>query len=436
MRKGQQIVYALFGLLLISITYFTERSQSALLLLQFSLLFVAYYWLFKKQDTFEEQNLFRLAIVFRLLLLFAIPNLSEDVYRFIWDGQLWIKGIDAYKFLPTTLMSEMPEAVDPKLFEQLNSPNYFTIYPPLNQLIFIGAAYMKSTYFSILFIRVLIIGAEILSLIGLPKLLRGIPKSNALFILYAFNPLVILEMSGNLHFEAFVVCAIIWSVIYFKKNQWIKSGAMMGLAIGFKILPIILLASFFRKLNLKQYVAFIVTAIVIASLTLLPLLETNIFTGIKESAQLYFQSFEFNASIYYVVRFIGFQVYRYNIIQTAGPYIAVVGISCIIVFNLLMSSKVGIWERMLFSWTLYCLFATTIHPWYIIPLVLFGSMSHYKFPILWSFLIGFTYIGYSASCFQEILWITALEYILVISFAVFEIRNKYIIKNDEQINAN
>ncbi|MFT4741360.1 MAG: alpha-1,6-mannosyltransferase [Marivirga sp.] len=436
MRSRQhQIVLVLFGLVLVTISYFTERSQSPVLLSQFSALFIGYLWLYRYANEINDADIFKSAVAFRVLLICAIPNLSEDVYRFIWDGHLWLNNIDAYQYLPSIVVEQMPTIVSSTLYNKLNSPNYFTIYPPLNQLLFLGAALFKHTYLSIVFIKLFIVAAEVLSLVGLRKLLLNQVNSTKVFVIYAFNPLVILEMSGNLHFEAFVVCALIWTVVFFKQNKYLKSGLMMGLAIGFKILPIILLASFFRKLKLSQYVLWVSVAIGSAFISFLPLVQTHIFSGIQESAQLYFQSFEFNASLYYFARYIGYQIYGYNIIQTAGPYIALTGIFLIVLYNVFIARNILIWERMLFSWLIYCLFATTIHPWYIIPLLLFGAMSGYGFPILWSFLIFFTYLGYSTTGFTENLWITTFEYILVLAYAVFEISIKYIRNHDETINA-
>ncbi|MDX1371854.1 MAG: hypothetical protein R3321_05255, partial [Nitrososphaeraceae archaeon] len=434
MDKKGVFILCLFTILYILLSYFTHRSDSIILLCSYSLLFISYVSFIYLADSYKLKQLFFSAFFIRLLILFAIPNLSDDVYRFIWDGRLWLQGVDAYHFVPKYLVDNYPKLIDTELYKQINSPEYFTIYPPLNQLIFLGSAYFDNILYSILFIKLTVLSAEIFGLLGIYKLIKKGYISEKTFILYAFNPLVILELVGNLHFEAFVICFLIWSVYFLNKRDTLRSGAFTGLAIGFKILPVLLLASFFKKFTFSKYLLFISIALITALLSIIPLFNTHIFTGISESAQLYFQNFEFNASIYYLVRAIGYKIYGYNIIETAGPYITLVGILSISIYNIYIDSKVNIWERMLFSWFIYCLFSMTVHPWYIVPMILFGSMSNYKFPVLWSFLIFFTYIGYTDQGFQENLIVTAIEYILVLIFAVFEVYKKHF-NHDKKINA-
>ncbi len=415
------VLLIIFGLLLITITYFTQRHETALLLTQYAVLFTIYSYFCFRKEPFRVKHIIIVGLVFRLVLLFAVPNLSEDVFRFIWDGKLWLSGVDAFQYTPIELMQAKVPLPDAQLYNQLNSPAYYTIYPPINQLLFILSALFNDTTISIIVLRILIISTEAVTLLHLSKLISANGFNHRKFIFYAFNPLVILELSGNLHFEAFVICFFVLALYFIHKKQWIKSALAMGLSIAFKILPIILLAAFFRKMKIWKYVAFVLISLAVVAATFTPLLNSSIFAGGGQSAQLYFQNFEFNASIYYLARAFGFWIKGYNIIETAGPFVIAIGFVCIVAYNLLVSIKVAIAERALFTWFIYCLFATTIHPWYIIPMVALSVLTTYKFPLLWSLLVFLTYAGYSTTRYTEQLWIIALEYILVIGFAVFEV---------------
>ncbi|WKK75411.2 hypothetical protein QYS49_28350 [Marivirga salinae] len=291
-------------------------------------------------------------------------------------------------------------------------------------MIFAIGGILENTTLGIITIRLFIISAEIGTLILLPKVLMQYGKDSNLSLFYAFNPLVILELSGNLHFEAFVIFFLAWGIYEFEKRRNHKSAIALGLAISFKLVPLILLAGFFRKLHLKQYIKFILLAGLVAIVSFLPFLFSDALKGISTSTSLYFKNFEFNASLYYLIREIGFAVKGYNIIGTAGPLLGILSFSAMVIFNILASSKMKLPERMLWTYLIYFLFATTVHPWYVLPILVLGILSGYKFPVLWTFTVFFTYLGYSLTGFQEYLWIVVIEYISLVIFIVFELIQK------------
>jgi hypothetical protein len=52
----------------------------------------------------SEVALIGAALLFRLLLLFAVPALSDDFYRFLWDGRLSLEGINPFLYTPRQLI--------------------------------------------------------------------------------------------------------------------------------------------------------------------------------------------------------------------------------------------------------------------------------------------------------------------------------------------
>src|SRR5262245_17331799 len=74
------------------------------------------------------------AAVLRIAALIAPVSLSDDVFRYAWDGALILDGIDPYAVLPIEVVGRAGlSAADLSL---LNSPGYYTIYPPLAQAVF------------------------------------------------------------------------------------------------------------------------------------------------------------------------------------------------------------------------------------------------------------------------------------------------------------
>jgi len=156
--------------------------------------------------------------------------------------------------------------------------------------------------------------------------------------------------------------------------------------------------------------------------TLVPMLDATFLSGIQSSLDLYFRKFEFNASLYFIAREIGYRIYGYNTIGIVGPFLSILS-----TLSILVISAIGIRKRwhipttFLFILSSYLLFATTVHPWYIIPLIAFGVIAGYWFPIVWSFMIFFTYAGYTSTGFELPYYIPVIEYILVFIVFLYEV---------------
>ena len=69
----------------------------------------ALYILLLKMDL-STSLLIKIGLLFRVMLLFSVPNLSQDFYRFFWDGQLSLNGINPYQFTPIILIT--PQSIN------------------------------------------------------------------------------------------------------------------------------------------------------------------------------------------------------------------------------------------------------------------------------------------------------------------------------------
>ena len=75
---------------------------------------------------------------------------------------------------------------------------------------------------------------------------------------------------------------------------------------------------------------------------------------------------------------------------------------------------------MLFAVSVYFLLSTTVHPWYVATPLLLSVFTRYRFAIVWSLLVMLSYSAYGEE-FNENLWLVAVEYLVVIGMAVYEI---------------
>jgi alpha-1,6-mannosyltransferase len=435
MRKQNPIDYGLFlvTLALYAVLGFVvERHETLLLIGSYVAVFTLYLYIAHKSNDEAGAFWFYASIAIRGMLLFSIPHLSDDFHRFIWDGRLLASGYHPFAEVPAYYIEQdlsIP-GINEELFQKLNSPDYFTIYPPLAQFIFWLSVKLSphSIHGSVVVMKLIIFLSEIGTLLVIKKLLFqfGLPASRVL--LYALNPLVILELSGNIHLEAVLIFFLLLSLLLLIRKQLILSGIAMAMAICVKLIPLIFLPALLPRLGWKKAFVFYATISVVAAVLFLPLLDRSILWGFQNSLAYYFRKFEFNASIYYLVREWGYWNYGYNIIQAAGWQLALVSTMTILLIS--FKSIRGTEDRkvdrripkiFMFALLTYFLFTTTLHPWYITTLFALSIFTTFRFALLWTAMIFLTYAGYTINGFHENLWLVLIEYISVLGYLAFEL---------------
>ncbi|WP_258103759.1 glycosyltransferase 87 family protein [Marinoscillum sp. MHG1-6] len=400
-----------------------NREESVILGLAYFAAFFSYFWIVRFHS--ESQILFPLGLLIRFILFFSLPSLSDDIYRFLWDGYLSASGLDPFGDTPSMVMQHTTGiiGVDNALFQQLNSPDYFTVYPPLNQIIFWigvktgGESWLLATNI----IRCVLLAADLLTFYALKKLLTIKGKSPNLSYWYFLNPLVILEMAGNVHFEGLMIMFLILGLGLLEKNKNLFGSLSMGLAIGTKLIPLIFIPTLLFRYDWKKSVLISGISLSVGLMTLLPVFLSKDLQNMGTSLGLYFQHFEFNASFYYLFREIGFMIKGYNIIGTLGPILSIISGAAILLISWFAGQRKWevsqIWLIILF---IYLSFTTTIHPWYVLPLIPLGILSGYYFPIAWSMLIFMSYFGYQITGFELSSFWVVLEYVGLWIFIGFE----------------
>ena len=368
-----------------------------------------------------------LGIVLRLLLIFAFPLLSDDVYRFIWDGRLVAGGHNPFAHLPAYYLEpgQGVAGLGQALFNRLNSPEYHTIYPPVAQVVFTLAAWISPTswYGAAVVMKVALFLAELGSLLLLYRLLLTFHLPPGRLLYYWLNPLIIVEIVGNLHFEGAMVCFLLWSLYLLTKSRYAGAAGAMSLAIASKLLPLMLLPFLLRRLWGRPFWVFYGGVGVVTSLLFLPLLLGSGFAeGFGGSLELYFRKFEFNASVYYLLRAYGYYEVGYNQIARFGPVLAQVAAGLILIVAL-ADDRTDWWSlpgRWLAAFVIYLLGATTVHPWYLAVPIVLCVFTPWRFPLLWAFLIMLTYTSYVTVPYRENLLLVGVEYGLVVSYYLWE----------------
>ncbi len=438
MHKPKVIEYLLFIAffnLYVYIGYQVSRHETVLLLSTYFTAFVIYLYLtiVSRHDS-NVDFWFYGSIVLRALFLFSIPNLSDDFYRFIWDGRLLASGNHPFAQLPAYYIDNniSIQGIDKDLFKSLNSPEYFTIYPALSQYVFWLAASLAphSVHGSVLVIKMVIFIAEIGSLFLLRNLIREFNLPPSRVLLYALNPLVIIELVGNTHPDALMIFFVLLAIVFLNSRREVFSAVAFSAAICIKIVPVIFFPVIIQRLGWRKAWKFCAITFIASLVIFLPLFDRQIISGFYESIGYYFNRFEFNASIYYFVRWLGWLIFGFNIIQYAGIILG--GIAFLLIVRIAHHIKKAssasaaildkdFFTRLLFVHLTYLLFTTTVHPWYVSMLLVFAVLTEFRFVVLWTAMIYLTYAGYIQHTFHENLWLTAMEYTVVLGYLAYEI---------------
>lgn len=404
----------------------------------FALLFGIYLGLFALMAFFyglarsatSVRTVFIFGLILRILLLPSFPTWSEDFARFLWDGKLLQLGFNPYLHTPNQwaqLYSEYFSAYLAELLSQMNSPDYFSVYPPLNQFFFwlIAEIGGDSLIQNLIAIRILLIGGEVGVFFLMSSLLKKFRMEKRAILLYWLNPFVILEISGNLHFEGLVLLALLLVLCFSLKNRFYTAGAFWAVAIGLKLLPLILAPSFWNAQSKKW--AFWIGASLVGVFLFTPLLWDQSWQNFAQSLSLYQGKFEFNASIYYLARTVGYWVEGYNTIAVLTKGLSFLTLVLILWISWKNnSSKVENWvELWIGIYLIYLLLQPVIHPWYLIPglglSILRGKVGF----LIWSFAVIFSYQAYGNENYVERPTFLALEYSLLALALLYDYRSQY-----------
>ena len=442
---SQVVALLLSGVAYVGLAYFTPRAEFGQLLVLFGMALLAYAWLLRSQLPWRWG--LAATLVFRLLWLPATPAFSDDVYRFRWDGLLVANGVNPFQFRPDEIIADgartalPPEArrnvVLPQLqelYRVLNSPHYYSVYPPVCQAVFGLAArlFPASQAGFVLSLRLVILLAELgtawLLLALLPVL--GGPPERALR--YLLHPLVIVELTGNLHFEGVSLFFTLLALWLLSRQRWAVSALALGLGVATKLLPLLALPLLVRRLGLRRFATYGGLCLGVFGLLFSPFFSVELLINISRSLRLYFRSFEFNASIYYLLRPIGYWLTTYNQIAVIGPLLALcsglVGLG--LAWRERLPRLTSLPQTLLLVLTAYYILATTVHPWYLTLLIGLSTLSRFRFPLVWGGLAVLSYAAYRSSAYTENMWLVGVEYVSTFAVLGLELYQQRAVRND------
>lgn len=390
---------------------------------KFIMLYGALFFFFYKIVQISKNNfafLTVLVVLFRLIFLFVAPNLSQDYFRFIWDGRMMAEGLNPYVSLPQDFIRSgvFPVAQAEGLYRGMGELNgsHYTVYPPLNQFIFlISVLLSKSIFGAVAWMRFVIILADLGTLYFGKKILERLQLPAYHIFWFLLNPFIIIEMTGNLHFEGVMIFLLLWGFYLVLSGKWKTAAVLLGFSASVKLISLIFIPMFFNYLGWKKFLVFGSLAGISFGVLYVPFLSDELLKFYFTSLNMYFNNFEFNASVFYIIRWVGYQSKGYNIIRAFGmvaPFV-VLGIVLAIAFFRKNKTFQQTLISMLFAISVYYFMATVVHPWYVAVLLILSIFTRFRYPLLWSLVVMLSYFAYSNPDFKENFWLLAIEYVLV-----------------------
>ncbi len=359
-----------------------------------------------------------IALLLRLAMLPMQPSLSDDAYRYLWDGRLVLHGYNPYHYVPE---DSVLSAFHDELLEAQGYPTTNTIYPPGMQLVFAGAAAIgeiSGHTFSVgyLIYKLLLIVAEMVAIVLLLHLLQGMGKPLHYGMLYAWHPLAVVELAGQGHTDAFWVVSLALGIWYFWKKT--ADSGLVGLALGasMRLFPLLLFPLWMRFLARKEVIVGLLLSvpfILLLAVFLDPVALDTYSTVLTRFTNYY----EFNGGFYYGVKAILDTVHikPSNVISgSIGTVTLLVGALSVWLWPVRERTTSSLAWRMLIILTLQIILPAKVHIWYfvaplfVLPLFVKKSLS---VAWLWVALIApWTYLMYAWEPHAERMEVLILEW--------------------------
>jgi hypothetical protein len=399
--------------------------------------FIVYYSLNNKSA--QQKNfvfLIIIGIIVRIILIPQQPFLSDDVYRYLWDGKVSFSGFNPFSYPPNSVA--LQNLQDTNIYPYINFKGIPTVYPPLSQLVFLMSYIIG---YNIIVWKIILLLFESILVFFLYKLILHFKVNLMRLSIYLLNPLAVIETHGSGHLEIIAIMFLIIGIYYFYKNKTATSIFMFVLSILSKYNPLFMILPLIKKRFLLKFSIILFSVVVV----LLPFaLNGTVPTAGMIS---YSNRWEFNGFFYKIFIFLyeitGFEIQKWFTIAYNGRmedfylsgalyyrFFAIV-VFLVIVIDQIKKLKltenfkgVNYLKPVLFIGYSMLLLSPTLYPWYliwVIPLLIFipnWSWLFFTFLIQLSYYVLQQYI--LDGVWEESTLILLLQYIPFYVLLLFE----------------
>ncbi len=197
------------------------------------------------------------AALFRLSIIFSPPYLSDDIYRYIWDGRVQSAGINPYRYIPAD--HSLFDLRDEKIYPNINRLEYaHTMYPPVAE-----GAFLLITRFSesVTWMKAVMVGFEAVATWAIIQLLISFGFARQRVLIYTWHPLAVWEFAGSGHVDVLAIAFIVLALLARRKHAETLAGVLLACATCVKIFPALLIPAVYIRGSWKMPFAFLATVL-------------------------------------------------------------------------------------------------------------------------------------------------------------------------------
>ena len=361
------------------------------------------------------------AALFRLIGFYGQPIYEDDFYRYLWDGRTVALGGNPYLHPPANAFGD--DSLPPKfqnILDRINFPEVPTIYGPVAQAVFAVAYRMDPG--ELWPLKLIFLCADLATLFLLFRLL----ERKSCIVIYAWNPLLIKEISFSAHLDILAVCLLMAAIERFAARKLAFAPALLALAVGSKAIALLfapfLLVGSGGKPRIRAGLIF--------SGTLLLIYAPFLLRGGVEAQGLgvFLQRWEFNSS--------AFAILQWALGDEAGRLVSL-GLFATALLWLLRAHWRAAPETIPpgdVLLALFFLFSPVANPWYFVAMIPFVTLR----PSAWgltllstvflSYITGLNLGSTTMPPFNHPAWVRPLEILPVAVAVVWSHRNKLLRK--------
>lgn len=186
------------------------------------------------------------AVAMRALQLAIDPYLSDDIYRYVWDGRVQAAGINPYRHIPAS--PELAHLRDAAIYPHINRADYApTIYPPMAQVF-----YFVVTRFgeSVALMKLALVACEGVAIAATLGLLARLSLPVTRIVAFAWHPLAVWEIAGSGHVDALMVAGVMTAMLLFALGRPRLAGVIATAAALVKPTALLVLPVLWRPWSL------------------------------------------------------------------------------------------------------------------------------------------------------------------------------------------